>query len=255
LNYSKIIVGAALLTASSVALALPYNSGRPYSGNFNNGSGSEDSLQTILNENFNNDSGDIEINAFSDQSNVAAWTLADAAGSRVYTIDILTGATGKLGIYSLSSGLEYDFSLVGNLNNYDPNSSLSFTITSGGSLKVSDTKVLDGFGQQFGFYWENSGNTYYTEDDKNNGNVRALTYMIDSGTDWNIGDVPGDGSGGVTSGNDDWVIAFEDWNDNDYQDAVFFISDISAVPEPSILVLFGLGLAGMGFATRRRNKL
>jgi hypothetical protein len=247
MKISKIVTGLAILTFAGSVSALPYNPGRPLSANFNTGSGSEDSLQTILNDNFNNDSGDVEINAYTDQSNVAAWTKTDASASKAYLVDILTGGAGNLGIYSLSTGSEYTFNLGGVLNSYTSGDRAVIEINTAGDLFVNTTLAVSGFGNSFGFYWENGSNKFYTEDDKNGGDARALTYLVDAGTDWEVG-----GWSGTTNGNDDWVLAFEDSTDNDYQDAVFFISDISAVPEPSILALFGLGLAGLGFAARKK---
>ena len=58
----------------------------------------------------------------------------------------------------------------------------------------------------------------------------------------------------------DWVIGFEDilgGGDEDYNDAIFAIRGITAVPEPVTMTLLATGLAGMGGAgafRRRKNK-
>ena len=58
----------------------------------------------------------------------------------------------------------------------------------------------------------------------------------------------------------DWVIGFEDilgGGDEDYNDAIFAVRGITAVPEPVTMTLLATGLAGMGGAgafRRRKNQ-
>jgi len=54
-----------------------------------------------------------------------------------------------------------------------------------------------------------------------------------------------------------YAFAHEDWTDNDYNDMVISLSIlpvITPVPEPSTFGLMLMGLAGIGFVTRRKNQ-
>ena len=93
----------------------------------------------------------------------------------------------------------------------------------------------------FGFYLQaGSGSIFYTADALNGGGAaRAVAFQQD--------------------GTPLWAIAFEDWNDGDFNDGVLKVqsasaagTSISAVPEPGILLLLGGGLAGV--LARRRTR-
>lgn len=50
-----------------------------------------------------------------------------------------------------------------------------------------------------------------------------------------------------------YAFAYEDWTDNDYQDMVVSLN-VTAVPEPSTYAMLLAGLAGLGFAARRKKQ-
>jgi hypothetical protein len=246
-----ILAGAALLMIAGSAFALPLNSNRP----LNNGN--LGSLQTILNDNFNN-----SIDAVKGQSSAALWQESDGTPT-AYAVAAVRGDTGVLGIYN-PSGQEYIL-----LTNPQTDSKSSFAIDAAGTLSVNNVDVLYNFGPTFGFFWRDTTtpSTAYTEDSKNtgigtgpDGNIRALSYLVKDGTTL-TGNLAHyfSASGQVAKGNDDWALAFEDLSpssgsDFDFNDAVFYVKDISAVPEPGTILLLGAGLVGLGFYGRRRMK-
>jgi hypothetical protein len=90
---------------------------------------------------------------------------------------------------------------------------------------------------EFGFYLgvPNTGNTYFTDKSLNLGNeIHAAIFQVDT--------------------SNTYILGFEDLrlanSDKDYQDMIVKVN-ISAVPEPSIMLLFGSGLAGLGLFRKR----
>jgi hypothetical protein len=237
------VLGAAILiltmAAGSVS-ALPINSNRPFDN------GNLGSLQGILNDNFSH-----RINAVTGQSSVAMWEESDGTPS-AYAVAAVRGDNGVFGVYN-NAGTEVTL-----LTNPTTNSLTSFFIFADGTL-LANGSTYTGFGETFGFFWKdtNNGNTAYTEDSKNGGTVRALSYLVKDGTVVSGNLAHYFTSNGLTArNNDDWALAFEDLpnGDFDFNDAVLYVKDISAVPEPGTIFLLGAGLLGLGFYGRKRMK-
>lgn len=259
---AALLAGAMLMMATS-ALAIPIpTNGFNDNRSFTPGVSSEPSLQSILDNTF----GSNKLNAVTSQSSVGAWTLSDSNSSTSYLVNLFSAATnGQLFIYSKTDPTKN--ALLLNTTNNDESSFTINTAKDGGTLKINSTVALTNFGSSFGFFWQSYYSGFnpnpqrgYTEDYLNNSgygptaNIRALTYIVPTGTE-----LGGSLSGrGMASGGDDWAMAFEDYapnGDYDFNDAVFYVKDLSPVPEPGTMVLLGFGMLGLAiYGKRRMNK-
>jgi hypothetical protein len=116
-------------------------------------------------------------------------------------------------------------------------------LDSGGSI-IPEVQSYDFTGQSFGFYiatggYGNSGDGYtkilYSDSDKNGGEAALLAFNADSGSYFFAGDIDGD---------------------SDFSDIITHAESIKPTPEPTTMLLLGIGLAGFGAFGRKklRNK-
>ena len=248
-NLMKTVVAAAVALAAVSAGAAPIVQDNMRPKPINNASGGEKDLQTVLDETF----GVGQVNKATNQSTAGLW--GSATGSNASTIPTLileaAGFEGiqKFGIWfgtDSSNLLMWDLILGPAIALPDPSSAASIIIA-GNNLKVgsgfgfcgtainctlpaglTDSRISSG---AFGFYFQ-SGNTTAYSIDSINGESRFLAYQ-----------------GGAST---NWIFAFEDGGDGDFNDMVVKVESIKQVSAPGTLALLGLGLLGIG-ALRRRS--
>ena len=199
------------------------------------------------------------------------WRLSSSGGSVMRMLFEFAGFhnTNSFGIYDtrnvnnrleLFSGADSSTSGPGGtpaievLWNLSPNNFQdTLSVWTMGALGASATFSSN----KFGFYLDSSsrdgGGIFYSEQNKNaDGLDHMITFAGDYSEAFDLG------AGPSLFGPGEFILAWEDLDcsvttcDNDYNDMVVLISNVHAVPNPATLLLFGLGLFGIGMVSRRR---
>ncbi len=248
---SALIAMAGVGLVASSAMAVPLGNGPSLiqtQADLDSSSGQK-ALETIVNKTFGSGSVDV----YNDQTGVGGWVTAEGdVSSYLVSLGYAPGtdapSDATFGIYDLNGSNTYD------LFSTSAAQGVNFDFYNG-TLKVNGTATTSsGWSEAFGFYVVIDGITRYTEDDKNSdGHNYAASYLLAEGTTYDTGY-----DDGTLKGNNDWLLAFENnaWVDGegrDFNDGVFIIEDMNPVPEPTTMLLFGTGLAGLAGVARRKR--
>lgn len=249
-----LVAAAATLVAATAVHASPIVNTNVRPVSIGATPGSEQSLQSVLNGVF----GVGAVNATNDQSTAGQWGSATSSATSIPTLIIeqTSGATAQtFGIWfgndtaSLYLLPLFFGGAVGGATTLQQ-SAASIGIDNGVMIIGGGATFQSSCGTQincgtfsnalinpsnFGFYFQTGSNSIaYSIDSMNAGNATDfLAYQ------------------GGTSTN--WLFAYEDGTDNDYNDMVVKVESIK-VPEPGTLALLGLGFAGLAAASRRKQK-
>ncbi|MBM9512739.1 DUF4114 domain-containing protein [Desulfogranum marinum] len=116
---------------------------------------------------------------------------------------------------------------------------------------------IDFAGNSFGFYLDaepSTPNTIYYSDTSLNTDGYDHMYAYEGGNGDTVSIPPLSAGEWVT---DEYVLAWEDLyggGDKDHTDMVLMVTQITPIPEPTTMLLFGTGLAGLAGVARRRRK-
>ena len=244
----KSIVALLGLSASLGVAAAPLQPNSPAPSVINPAPGGEGSLQSIADNLF----GPGHINVDTQQSSAGQWTSATPgttssiptllaeftanAGTQSFGIWFGTDTTNIVSFNLLLGGAvatdAVGLTISGNtLNVFGPAAGCGTHYVCG---SFTDARINS---SAFGFYFQPSPSApiYYSLDQLNPGPRQDRFVAFQDGSTTN------------------WLFAYEDGTDFDYNDMAVKVESINAIPEPETYAMMVAGLGVMGFMARRRK--
>ena len=243
----KSIVALLGLSASLGVAAAPLQPNSPAPSVINPAPGGEGSLQSIADSLFG--PGHIDVNT--QQSSAGQWTSA-TPGTTSSIPTLLAEFTANAGTQSFgiwfgtdtTNIVSYNLLLGGAVATDAVGLTITGnTLTTFGGAGCGTHYVCGSFtdarinSSTFGFYFQPSPSSpiYYSLDQLNPGPRQDRFVAFQDGSTTN------------------WLFAYEDGTDFDYNDMAVKVESINAIPEPETYAMMIAGLGAMGFIARRRK--